>query len=282
MKKTLTGLLIVLILFTMTACSKKESKDPVKEPANLLEKIQQRGYIIVGTSPDWAPYEFIDASKTGDDKYVGSDIELAKYIAEQLGVELKIKPMEFSAILTALASGEIDIAISGLGYTEERDEAIDFSITYHPSDESTGYHGLMVRMEDKDKYATLEDFEGLVIGAQNGSLQQGFVETQMKNVTIKLIGSLGDGVMMLQTKAIDALAITSDTGGQYALNNPDIFMTEIKFVTDTSGELVGIPEGEKELVDAINEIIEDVLAKGLYEQWLIEATELSESMGIGQ
>ena len=280
MKKILTSLLILLVLFTMTACSKKE--DPVKAPENLLEEIQQRGYIIVGTSPDWAPYEFIDASKSGDDKYVGSDIELAKYIAEQLGVELKIKPMEFSAILAAIASGEIDIAISGLGYKEERLEAMDFSNTYHPNDDSTGYHGLMVRIEDKDKYTTLEDFEGLVIGAQNGSLQQGFVESQMPNVTIKLIGSLGDGVMMLQTKAIDALAITSETGGQYALNNDDIFMTEIKFITDTSGELIGIPKGEKELLDAINAIIEDVIEQGLYEQWLIEATELSESMGIGQ
>ena len=277
MKKILCSLLAVLVLFTFTACTKTDDSTS----KNLLEKIQEKGVLVVGTSPDWAPYEYIDPSKTGDDKYVGSDIELAKYIAEQLGVKLQIKPLEFSAILASLASGDIDIAISGIGYMEERDEVIDFSITYNPAGEDNpSYHGLMIRTEDIDKFSSLEDFEGLIIGAQNGSLQQGFVEEQMKFATVKLVSTIGDGVMMLQTKAVDALAITSETAAQQVQNNPDLYMTEIKFEAPEAGELVGIPEGEKELVDKINEIIEDILAKGLYQKWLSEATEHAKANGI--
>jgi len=283
MKKLTISLLAVLVLLSLAACStKKEGDDPVVDaPKNLLEKIQEQGYITLGTSPDWPPYEFIDASKSGDERYVGADIELAKYIAEQLGVELRIKPLEFSGIFASIASKDIDMAISGLGYTEERDEVMDFTITYNPTEEdSNSYHGLMIRLEDKDKYEKLEDFEGLVIVAQNGSLQQGFVETQMPYATLKLIGSIGDGVMMLQTKAVDAMAITSETGAQQIQTNSDLYMTDIKFNVPDMGTLVGVPEGEKELLDAINLIIEDVLEQGLYQKWLEEALEYSKSIGI--
>lgn len=65
-------------------------------------------------SPDYAPYEFIDLEKMGqgDEQYVGSDIELAKYIADSLGVELVIQPMDFDSVLAAVSEGKCDIAIS--------------------------------------------------------------------------------------------------------------------------------------------------------------------------
>ena len=67
---------------------------------------------MLATSPDFAPLEFEDLS-SGEAQYVGSDIELAKYIAEKLGVELEISAMDFSAVQAAIPSGQADIAISG-------------------------------------------------------------------------------------------------------------------------------------------------------------------------
>ena len=84
----------------------------------------------MGTSPDFAPWEFKDVS-SGTTEYVGADVELAKYIAEKLGVELEIKPMEFSAIQQAVTSGNIDMGISGFAYTDERAEAMGLSERYN-------------------------------------------------------------------------------------------------------------------------------------------------------
>lgn len=72
-----------------------------------MEEILQRGYIEVATEPYFAPNEFIDSTKSGDEQYVGSDIELAKYIAEKLGVELKVVPLEFSAVLSSVTEGNM-------------------------------------------------------------------------------------------------------------------------------------------------------------------------------
>ena len=81
---------------------------------DLLDKIQERGELIVGTSPDFPPNEFIDSTKTGQAQYVGSDIELAKYIAKKMGVKLTIKASSFDTVLANLQTEEIDLAITGL------------------------------------------------------------------------------------------------------------------------------------------------------------------------
>ena len=91
-----------------TGCSAEEPSGA----ANRLEEIQERGYIEVATEPYFSPYEFIDPSKSGDAMYVGSDIELAHHIADSLGVECHIVPLEFSAVLAGvmgfLAQGMTD------------------------------------------------------------------------------------------------------------------------------------------------------------------------------
>lgn len=101
MKKFVSLLLALMMALSLVACgSKADTKtddDTVTEPANALEKIKADGVLTVALSPDFSPMEFVDSSKTGQDQYVGFDITLAKYIAENLGVELVIEPMGFDA-----------------------------------------------------------------------------------------------------------------------------------------------------------------------------------------
>ena len=146
--------------------------------ANRLEEIQQRGYIEVATEPYFAPNEFIDSSKSGDEQYVGSDIEMAKYIADKLGVELKIVPLEFAAVLSSVTEGKYDLAISALAYTPERAEAMNLSNGYYFDDEEDGY-GLLVREEDVDKYPDAASLADAVIVIQSGSLQEAMVTKQV-------------------------------------------------------------------------------------------------------
>ena len=99
-----------------------------------------------------------NSTKTGDDQYVGSDIEFAKYIAEKLGVELQLVPLEFGAVLSSIVEGKYDLAISALGYTPERAESMELSKGYYFSDDDLGY-GLVIREADKDVITSIEDLK---------------------------------------------------------------------------------------------------------------------------
>ena len=90
-----------------------------------LERIRSAGKLRVATEPYFAPQEFIDPEKSGQEQYVGSDMELAKLIAERMGVTLEIVPMDFTDVLPAVADGECDLAISGLAFTPGRANQVE-------------------------------------------------------------------------------------------------------------------------------------------------------------
>ena len=94
---------------------------------NRLNEILERGYIEIATEPYFAPNEFIDPTKSGEEAYTGSDVELAKYIGEALGVEVRLKPMDFTSVLGSITTGKYDLAISALAYTPARAETMNLS-----------------------------------------------------------------------------------------------------------------------------------------------------------
>lgn len=260
--------------------SSKESK--ADKPANRLEEILQRGYIEVATEPYFAPNEFIDSTKSGDEQYVGSDIEMAKYIADKLGVELKIVPLEFSAVLSSVTEGKYDLAISALAYTPERAEAMNMSKGYM-FDQTDGY-GFLVRAEDVDKYPDAASFEDAVIVVQSGSLQEVFVNGQIpKYKELKRVSATTDGFLMVQEGKADAAAAYIGMGKLFAAANPDVgIANEFRFVEDesTQGTRIGMKKGEDELTEKINEIIDELVESGQYAKWYEEYGEYAKSLGI--
>jgi len=269
MKKLMMGIMVAIIaVAALSGCGAKESAN---QPANRLEKILADGKLIVSTSPDYPPYEFMDPSKTGQDAIVGADIDFAKYIAEQLGVELVIEAMGFDPALAAVQEGKADLCISGLAYKEDRAKAMQLTDNYNLA----SYQGIMIPANKAGELKTAADFSGLLIGAQNASLQYENVETQLPEAKIEPIASLSDGILMLQSGKIDALAMSGTSGEQYSKNYDDITMSEFRFEMTNKGTCVGVMNGEKELFDKVNEIIKTVNEQGLYSQWQEAALELS-------
>ena len=145
-KKSLVLLLALAMIFTfaLSACGGGGSEEPAEsaegteaaessaDPAaaaydKILEGLNSEAVdtdeeIVVAMSPDFAPMEFVDLSRSGDDQYVGYDVLLAKYIANHLGKKLVIKPMSFDAVMTAVQTGNADLVISGFSWTAERAE----------------------------------------------------------------------------------------------------------------------------------------------------------------
>ena len=245
---------------------------------NRLEKILESGKLVLATSPDFAPLEFEDLS-SGEAQYVGSDIELAKYIAEKLGVELEISAMDFSAVQAAIPSGQADIAISGFARTEERAQNMELSTPFNITED--GGQTVLVAKGQGANYTAAEDFSGLQIGAQNGSLQYNLVSSQLPDdVEIVPVGSLNDGVLMLETGKIDALASDLSNAELLLESHDGIETTDFMFEYSSEGNVAAVKKGETELIEAVNEIIEEVNELGLYEQWKDEATELAKSLGL--
>lgn len=280
------GIILVLLLSVnvLSACG-KESPASNQEGVNLLEKIKNKGYMEVATEPSFAPNEFIDPSKEGDEKYVGSDIELAKYIADELGVELRIVPLEFSAVLSSVTEGKYDMAISALAYTPLRAEAMNLSKGYEFSDDAEG-HGLLIRKEDKDNIKGISDISDKVIVAQSGSLQEMFINEQVpKYKEFKRVSATTDGFLSVQENKADVCATQVATAKLYIAANPDsnlMVVEGFKFEEkpETSGTRIGIPKGEEELTEKLNEIIDEVLDKGLYEEWRIEYEAYAKKLGL--
>lgn len=284
MKKFMTIVLAAALSLSMLAgCTVNAASNTGAE--NRLEAIKERGYLEVATEPYFAPNEFIDASKPAGEQVIGSDIELARRIAERLGVELKIVPLEFSAVLSSVTTGKYDMAISALAYMPSRAEAMELSKAYYINSNSEGY-SLMVREEDADQYKAFSDFDGKKIVCQSGSLQELYATTQMdtsKLADIARVSATTDGYLMVSEKKVDAAVCAVANAKLYCEANPGLtVLTDLRFQEDEefSGTRVGIPKGETELLDLVNSVIDEVVESGEYLQWYTEYQEYAAKLGV--
>ena len=261
-----------------SASTPAASDAPASEPQNALEKIKADGVLTVALSPDFSPMEFVDASKSGQDQYVGFDVSLAKYIAEYIGVDLSIEAMNFDACQTAVYTASVPMAISGFSWTEERAENYNISDYYYAGDNETE-QVLLIRSADADKYKAAEDFAGLDVGAQNASLQMQLVTEQLTDANPITIGDIGTGVLELQNGNIEALAVAKGNAEMIISSNPDLVICSWEFDVKAEYEanVVLVTKGEDELLAVVNEALAKAYADGLYGEWYDAAVELAKS-----
>ena len=289
MKKLLAMLLALVMTMGLMACGAQPDTSntdgdaaggdtAVTEPANALEKIKADGVLTVALSPDFSPMEFVDSSKTGQDQYVGFDITLAKYIAENLGVELVIEPMGFDASQTAVYTGSVPMSISGYSWTEERAQNYELSDYYYAGENETR-QALLIKKENADKYASPEDLAGQDVGAQNASLQMQLVTEQLTDANPISIGDITVGVMELKSGNIEALAVAYGNAEMIIDANPDLVICTWEFdvKAEYSANVIMMQKGETELLDAVNAILAQAKEANLYDGWYKDAVELGKS-----
>ena len=288
MKKTSAKIILSLGLAAMlAACSSSApaaSDSPA--PANRLEEIKARGVLTVATEPYFVPNEFIDPTKTGAEQYVGSDMELAKLIAERMGVELEIVPLEFTQVLASVAEGKYDLAISALAYTPTRAEAMELSIGYNMRDDNPGY-GLLIREENKDDITGPEDLKDFILITQSGSIQEELCNQQVPAYKeFKRVSSMTDAFLSVQEGKADAAAVAITNAQLYIDSNPGcgmMIVEDFKFDFDDEkygGTRIGAPKGETELIEAVNEVLREVNENGQYKAWYDEYSDYAKSLGI--
>ena len=290
MKKLFAMLLALVMTMGLMACGTQPTAAndtdgdaagedaAVAEPANALEKIKADGVLTVALSPDFSPMEFVDSSKTGQDQYVGFDITLAKYIAENLGVELVIEPMGFDASQTAVYTGSVPMSISGYSWTEERAQNYELSDYYYAGENETR-QALLIKKENADKYASPEDLAGQDVGAQNASLQMQLVTEQLTDANPISIGDITVGVMELKSGNIEALAVAYGNAEMIVDANPDLVICTWEFdvKAEYAANVIMMQKGETELLDAVNAILAQAKDSNLYDGWYKDAVELGKS-----
>ena len=224
--------------------------------------------LTVAISPDFAPMEFYDTAKSGDDAIVGFDAILAKYLAKELNMKLVLDPMSFDACMAAVSSGSADLAISGFSWTADRAETFLISDYYVAGENET--EQILISTADSDiDWANITDFSGLKIGAQGGSLQELLVNEQLvtKGAEIELYGDINVAATALATGDIDALAVAYGNGE--ALVNDDIVLTDFYFEVEEKykNNVILLNKEDGALLEKVNAALAKAMAADLYDTW---------------
>ena len=221
------------------------------------------GVLTFGTNAEFPPFEFV-AGTGVIDQYDGIDMAIAKQIAEDNGMTAAVENMEFDSLLVALQNGQIDAAIAGMTVTEERKEAVDFSVPYYTATQ------VMIVKEDSDiaAAADMADKKICVVQGYTGEIcvnDMGYPYEAFKKGT--------EAVMELVNGKCDVVVIDSATAQKYVNDNEGLKIVEDADAFESEEYAVAVRKGNTELLDMINSAIEAKLADGTIAELGVQYTE---------
>ena len=262
MKKVFALLLCLCFLLSLAACGNMEDTEEVQTVT--------LGKLTVAFSPDFAPMEFVDLTKEGQDMYVGFDVKLAKFLAENLNLQLVLVPMSFEACQKAVTDGTVDMSISGFSWSDEREHNYNLSDVYHAGSNEDA-QVLITLSANADKYAAAEGLSGARIGAQKSSLQRDLTVSQLSDSELIQFANLDDAVTQLLSGELDCLAVADGNADAIIAAHPEIIKSGFRFeITEKQkGNIILLQKGNDELTELVNNILKK--AEMYYETWYADA-----------
>ena len=260
MKKFLSLLLALMLVLSLVACGGK-----TENKFNTIEA----GKLTVATSPDYAPYEFYAIGANGAAELAGFDIELVKYIAKHLNLELEIIPMDFDGVLLELANGSVDLGVAGISPDPARAESMDFSDIY--------YEGGQAFITVKDKAGMFSDLASLnnpnvSVGAQNGTIQMDLAQQYSPKSDIVTLTKATDIIAELVSGKLDGGYVEYDVAVAYQANYPDLHIVcEVPY--EVEGNAIGVKKGNEALLKGVNEAIAACIKDGSFSKYVADALE---------
>ncbi|HGZ9686309.1 TPA: ABC transporter permease subunit [Staphylococcus aureus] len=229
------------------------------------EKIKERGELRVGLSADYAPMEF-EHTVNGKTEYAGVDIDLAKKIAKDNNLKLKIVNMSFDSLLGALKTGKIDIIISGMTSTPERKKQVDFSDSYMMTKNI-----MLVKKYKVNEYKDIKDFNNKKVGAQKGTEQEKIAQTEIENASITSLSRLPDVILALKSGKVEGAVVEKPVAEAYLKQNPKLGISNVKFNEEEKDTVIAVPKDSPKLLSQINKTIKEVKDKGLIDKYMTNA-----------
>lgn len=267
--------LCTLMLGMLTGCGSSKA-DPAADVAvpdwiNSLsdegiaaaKAIIANGKLVLGTSADYAPFEF-HTEINGTDTIVGFDISIAQYMAEQLGVELEIVDMSFDNLLISLNKGDFDIVLAAMSSNEERAKAVDFSNEYYLSN-----NVILVQKQNADKYTTKESLQGVSVAAQKGTVCETRAKELAGESSVVSLVKVQDMVSELLAGKVKAVLLDKPVASGYVIMQDSIEMVDIGLVAE-EGMSVAMKKDSAGLTELVNCMLSQLTEEQL-DSWMGEA-----------
>jgi len=224
-----------------------ESKTPT------IDKIKKDGKLVIGTSPDYPPFESLDK----DNKVIGFDVDIMEAVAKKLGVKLEIVQINFDGLIAALTAKKFDIMAAGVSVTDERKKTVDFSQPY-----LIGNDAILVHKDSGLKPAKLEDLKGKKVAAQLGTVQADALK-KVEGIEVKEYNLFTEAASALAAKQVDAVYLHSVVAKSFAKANPVLTIgLEIK-AEDTA---YALRKDTPDLTAFVNEVLTEMEKNGEMEK----------------
>ena len=273
MKKNISKLiLLVMSLVLVVGCTAlKNSNENNNDKADVLSKIKANGKLVVGTAPGYPPFEFT-VNKSGKSQVVGADIDLAKKIADEIGVELEIKAMDFDALIMALQSSKVDMVITSMTPTEERKKSVDFSDVYFE-----GTNSIIVNSNFSKDISKEDDLKNIVLGVQRGSVQEIYAKEVLKAPKIKSLTAIPDLIADMKNGNIDGIIASTVVAKINANQYDGLKLIDVNLSQANKEEAaIAIKKGDnKSLLEIVNMTIKSLKDSGQYGEILNKNIDLA-------
>ena len=215
--------------------------------------------LIMVTEAGFAPYEYYDGGEV-----VGVDVDIAKEIAKYLGKTLVVKDIAFDSIINEVKTGKADFGAAGISYSEDRAKNVDFSINYSVSKQ-------VVIVSNNSNINNVNSISNKKIAVQLGSIADTFVTENFKNASIvrqkKYLAAIED----LKAGKVDCVVMDELPAKEIVASNSGIKILDGSLTNDSYGMVV--KKGNKELLDAINTVLEKLKNEGKIDEYIINHTE---------
>ncbi len=266
-------LAMILALSLFAGCGADKQVDNTDYSAMTLEELKpliktiNEGKLTMVTSPDFAPYEFYALDANGTPSLAGFDIALGQYIADFLGLELEIIPMDFDGTLSELAAKKTDIGMAGYSPDPERADSMDFSDVYY-----TGGQSFVCHIDNKAAFTALADANKAEyqIGAQIGSIQADLAKENTPDADIVELSKVTDIIAEVVAGKLDGAFVETVVAETYAKSYSELCVV-LPVPYEAEGSVIAVQKDNGPLLAAVNLAIKAALADGSMSQFVADA-----------
>lgn len=250
------ALAAVMVASLLCGCggSDKSAEATTAASGEATVKTVKDGVLTMATNAYFPPYEYYEGSDI-----VGIDAEIAKAIADKLGLKLEIQDMEFNSIITAVQSGKADMGLAGMTVTDERKQSVNFSDTY-----ATGIQSVIVK-EDSD-IGKIDDLNGKKIGVQLSTTGDIYAKDDFGADNVEEYSNGNDAVLALTSGKIDAVIIDNQPAKSFVESTKGLKLLDTDYVQEDYAACLS--KDNEELLDAVNGALKELKDDGTIQQIL--------------
>ena len=230
------------------------------EADGALQEIKDSGKLVVGTCADYPPYEW-HLIKDGKDEIIGFDIDIAQAIADELGVELEIKDMDFDGLIPALSTGKIDMIIAGMNPTDERKQSVDFTDIYY-----TQKDALVIKSEDAENIQSENDLKKASLATQKATIQETYLLENFPDAALQSVPKWNTAILSLVTGKVDAVLMVETVAKQYVEQNEGLEIAGFDVASTPNESAIAVAKDNKDFLDAVNDILDEMKESGQIEE----------------